>query len=165
MFSLCQFLQFLSVMCFSGQQKPREITSFQGYQTSMWNYLFIGAAFSLHVFGQFSCLLNNLQLEIKVNEFSSPMPISLRHFQFITVQGVSCAKTPCLLFSTVSLRIIKVFTSSYKPCLERNLGTWESELWLAILPSADYLYSGSSCIFNNIVQMLVWKQKRIFPFS
>lgn len=107
----------LAVMCFSGQQKPREITSFQGYQTSMWNYLLIGEAFSLHVFGQFSCLLNNLQLEIKVNKFPSPMPISLQHIQFINVQGVSYAQNPCLLFSTISFRIIKVFTSPYKPCL------------------------------------------------
>lgn len=96
-------------MCFSGQQKPREVTSFQGYQTSMWNDLFIGEAFSLCVFGQFSCLLNNLQLEIKVNKFPSPRLVSLQHIQFITVQGVSYAQNPCLLFSTISFRIIKVF--------------------------------------------------------
>lgn len=107
-----------AVMCFSGQHKPKEITSFQGYQTSMWNYLLTGEAFSLHVFGQFSCLLlNNLQLEIKVNKFPSPMPICLQHIQFITVQGVSYAQNPCLMFSTISFRIIKVLTSSYKPCL------------------------------------------------
>lgn len=93
----------LTATYFSGQQKPRELTSFGGYQRSTWNYLCIDQALPLFLFCNFACHFNNLQLEIKVYKFPTRMYTSLQHIQFIAVQEVSYDKNLACCFQLFHL--------------------------------------------------------------